>query len=283
MTNLPSKQELKELKAFKLPFCLSIYAPFINPNAATNPNRIELKNLLREAQTALLADGVDLKDVKKTLRPAKELLKNDEFWPIHHEGLALFMHPKLFRYYHVPGESIPYLLTVEKGFNLAPLEEILRNNKPYYVLALGHKNVQLYEGDRFGLRLLQLKDFPSNMKESLGIDEYPQMRETHTIAPAVTGKGSEGYHSQYNVSQTDKAMLLEFFRRIDKRLHTFFKNKQTPLVLAGVEYLVPIYRRVNTYKYLATGSIKGNIEHSKLADTQKRAWSLINKQSSVNH
>lgn len=33
-----------------------------------------------------------------------------------------------------------------------------------------------------------------------------------------------------------------------------------PLVLAGVEYLLPIYRRANTYPYLLDGGVTGNPE-----------------------
>lgn len=247
MIDFPSQQELDELKAFHEPFCLTVYAPLIDPNAAANPNRIEVKNLLRESETALLAAGVKPRDVKKTLQPARALLEGHEFWPVHHESLALFMHPKLFRYYHIPDHSTPYLLTIETGFNLKPLLRVMKNNQRYYVLALGHKNVRLYEGDRYGLKPVRIKNFPADMKETLGIDEYPESRETHTIAPASTGKGSEAYHEQYNVSQTDKDMLLKFFRRIDRHLHSFLFYHEKPLILAGVHYLLPIYRKVNTY------------------------------------
>ena len=279
MINFPSQQELNELKAFHEPFCLTIYVPLIEPNAATNPNRIEVKNLLREAETALQSAGVKPRDIKKTLRPARLLLDNHEFWPIHHESLVLFMHPKLFCYYHIPDHVTPYLLTVETGFNVDPLLQAMQNNQQYYVLALGHKNVRLFEGDHYNLKPVQLKDFPADMKEALGIDEYPKFRETHTIAPASSGKGSEAYHGQYNVSQTDKDMLLEFFRRIDHRLHGFLFQHRRPLIIAGVNYLLPIYRQANTYPGLLTGAITGNQEYVDLQTIKEKAWQIVKRSS----
>lgn len=275
MINFPSQQELKELRAFSEPFCLTIYAPLIDPNAATNPNRIEVKNLLREAKTALLSAGVNPLDVKKTLRPAKLLLEDHEFWPIHHEGLVLFTHPKLFRYYHIPDHAIPYMLTVETGFNVEPLLKAMEDNKQYFVLTLGHKNVRLYEGDHYNLKPVQLKNFPADMKQALNIDEYPKWREKHEIAPSYTGKGSEAVHGQYNVSQTDKAMLLEFFRRIDYRLHDFLFRHQRPLIIAGVSYLLPIYRKANTYPGLLPDAITGNQDNADLQTIGEKAWQLI--------
>ena len=277
MINFPDQQELDTLQAYSEPFCLTIYVPYIEPNAATNPNRIELKNLLGEAETALLTAGVTPQAVKKTLKPARLLIDSPEFWPIHHEGLALFMHQKLFRYYHLPDHAIPYLLTVEKGFNLEPLLKTMKNDKNYFVLALGHKNVQLYQGNQYHLETVKLKNFPSDMKETLQIDEYPKWRETHEIAPSYMGKGSEAIHGQYNINQVDKGLLLEFFRRIDKRLHTYLRGKQAPLILAGVGYLLPIYRQVNTFPYLVKDGIKGNLEHNGLDSIRESAWSLISK------
>ncbi len=277
MINFPNQQELKTLRAFNELNCVTIYAPFIDPNAATNPNRIELKNLLRETETALRSAHVEPGEIKQTLRPARALLENHEFWPIKHESLALFMHPKLFSYYHIPDHDIPYVLTVGKGFNLKPLIKAAQENKSYFVLALNHNNVQLYKGDHYNLQPVRLKNFPTNMKRSLNIDEYPKASETHNIAPASTGKGSEAYHGQYNVSQTDKVMLLQFFKHIDKRLHAFLRRNQSPLILAGVNYLLPIYRQVNTSEYLLEDNLKGSFERTDLDTIRKRSLALINR------
>ena len=273
MINFPTLDELKELEAFQGPYGLTIYAPPIDPNATTDPNRIEVKNLLRDAETALLSAGMNPRNVEKTLRPARQLLESHEFWRIHHESLVMFMHPKLFRYYHIPNHDTPTLLTVENSFNLKPLLEVMKDNQQYYVLTLGHKNVRLYEGDHYDIKSIELKHFPANMKETLRIDEYPESRETHSIAPA--GKGSEAYHEQYNVTQTDKTMLLEFFHRIDHYLHSFLFSNQKPLVIAGVNYLLPIYRKANTYPGLVNESIPGNQDDPDLQLLKEKAWSLV--------
>lgn len=279
MVQFPDRTELKQLRSFKQPFCLTIYVPHIeiDPSGATNPNKIELKNLLRQAEAALAGEHVTPRDIKKTLRPARELLDNGELWPLRSESLALFLHPKLSRRYYLPDE-VPYMLTVERGFNLEPLEAAMQNNQPYLLLALSLKNVQVFEGDRFSLRRLNLKNFPSNMEDALNIDEYPKARETHTIAPASTGKGSEAFHGQYNVSQTKKEMLLMYFQIIDKRLRQFLQKKSMPLILAGVEYLLPIYRQANTSPFLLDEGIKGNVEHEDPDYLRQSAWLALQRQ-----
>ena len=283
MVSLPSKQKLAELKSFNEPFCLSIYAPFIAPNATTNPNKIELKNLLREAEIALESVKLPHRFIKAALAPAKELLKNQEFWPVYQAGLALFMHPKFFRYYHLPDGQLPYQITLEQGFNLDPLLEIIRRDRVYYILALSHKNVKFYPGGYYNLKQLIIKGLPVNLKEALRIDEYPNWTETHSVGPASRQAHSEALHGQYNESEVDKKELLEFFRLINKRLHQFLHTKSQPLVLAGVGYLIPIYKQANTYPYLADQYIKGNPEHIKMDELRVRASKIVKKFTPAAH
>jgi len=41
--------------------------------------------------------------------------------------------------------------------------------------------------------------------------------------------------------------ILQFFHMIDEALHENCGIKKAPLVVAGVEYLFPIYQEANTY------------------------------------
>jgi hypothetical protein len=53
------------------------------------------------------------------------------------------------------------------------------------------------------------------------------------------------------------------------------KEEQAPLVLAGVEYLLPIYREVNTYQYLLDGGITGNPEGLSSENLHRQAWAQV--------
>jgi hypothetical protein len=278
MAQLPTSNELHELETFDEPSCVTIYAPSVDTEGAgaNNPERIELKNLLRQAETELQDEGVTPHDVRKTLRPAWELIDNPEFMPLRGDSFAVFASPHLFRLYHLPA-GLPHLISIGRGFQLGPLQGALRDNKPYLVLALSHKHVRMFEGDRFGIRQLRLKNFPGNMKESLGIDEYPNTADARKASPAGNRRKSEITHSEYSESQTDKEMLLLFFRKIDASLHKFLQRKSEPMVLAGVEYLLPIYRQANTSPYLVPGGLAGNIERVRFDTIRKRAWELLKK------
>lgn len=278
MINFPSEQEIAELESIRGQWCVTLYVPYIKPSARSNPNRIELKNVLKKTEDILLSKGMEPKEIRKTIGPGLKLVQDTTFWPKHQDNLLLFMYPGFFRYYAVP--DLGYrMLTIGSEFNLDLMLEAIHQDQTYYVLFLNHNNVRLFQGDRDILKPVKLKNMPSNMKKELNIDGYPKWRETHVIAPVSRGKGSEASHGQYNVRQTDKIMLKEFFRRIDKRLHTYLTSQHDPLIIAGVGYLLPIYRQVNTYPHLKGSTLKGNFEHTNEATLGKRLWPLIAKAS----
>lgn len=281
MRTLPTTQEIAELQVMNRPFSVSIYLPLIDGDTTPDSNRIAVKNMIKEADNVLQSADVSPKDINRTLRPLKQLLDDHIFWRNRQDSVALFMHTDYYQLIRIPELVTPASLSIGTGFNLKPLLQVMNDNREYYLLTLAHKNVRLYEGDRFNLTELHIKDFPKDMKEFLAIDEYPSSPETHSVAPASLGKGSEAQHEQYNVSQTDKLMLKEFFRRIDHHIHSLLTQTNKPLIIAGVAYLLPIYRQVNTYPGLVATSIRGNQGKTDMFTLRQTAWSLLRHQTAV--
>lgn len=276
MIGIPTPDDIKTLNEYTKPGCVSMYVPYIDPGINPEPTRIQLKNMIKEAQAKLRGAHVDSELVRKTVQPLNKLLEDHSFWLKNRDDVALFAHSDLFRAFAMPESSFTAGVSMGLHFDLEQLTDAISANEHYYVLALSHNHVKLFEGDRFDLKEVHLKDLPTNMEESLGIDEYPREEQKHEVAPSYTGKGSEAYHGQYNVRQTDKAMLKEFFRRIDKRLGMFLSRTNDPLIIAGVTYLLPIYRTVNTYPHLAAKFITGNLERASYDNIRHKAWSTLN-------
>lgn len=152
-----------------------------------------------------------------------------------------------------------------------------RNNDQFFILTVGHKNVRLYQGDTSSLHLVDIKDFPADMKQTLDIDEYESERSVHTVVKAgrLTGVSA----SQCDKANTDKVMLKEFFRRIDDMLFSFLTQHNYPLILAGVDYVQAIYRSVNSYPHLVEHGISGNQDEAKEKDLHARASTILHPSS----
>ena len=68
---------------------------------------------------------------------------------------------------------------------------------------------------------------------------------------------------------------MRYFRQIDQGLQDFLREEPAPLVLAGVEYLLPIYKEANTYPHLLGEGITGNPEGVSPEELHRQAWALV--------
>jgi hypothetical protein len=58
-------------------------------------------------------------------------------------------------------------------------------------------------------------------------------------------------------------------------LTEFLQEDRAPLVLAGVEYLLPIYKEANSYPNLVDTVIKGNPDLLRADELHKSAWNIL--------
>ena len=277
MMYMPNEQELRELEVIKEPRCLSMYVAFGESQGPTGQGSIEFKKALRQAEAILTHNGTSAKEAAAQLKPAWELLNHRDLWMPHHKGIAVFAHAQLFKYFIITEAEIQDKIMVKDRFDLEPLAKLVGENQHYFVLALSQKNVHLYEGDRYQLRMLELKDFANDVKSSLMLDDFQKERDSHTVGPTSMGKGSEVSHEQYEVSTVKKQLMLEFFRNIDHRICEVLNKDRAPLVISGVEFLLPIYRKANTYPGLMAESILGNLEQARTDEIRQKAWQIVKR------
>jgi hypothetical protein len=72
-----------------------------------------------------------------------------------------------------------------------------------------------------------------------------------------------------------KDNILRYFHQIDHGLHDLLKEERAPVVLAGVEHLLPIYKEANTFLNLMEKGITGNPEGVKPEDLHNQAWEIV--------
>src|SRR5258708_27493749 len=66
-----------------------------------------------------------------------------------------------------------------------------------------------------------------------------------------------------------------FFRDVDHALQQTLKAEGVPVVLAAVEYLIPIYREISSYPHLLEEGVAGNPELLSPAELHARAWEVV--------
>ena len=251
-----SQDEIKTLLGKHQGLCISIFMPTFRTGAESQQNQIRLKNLLRSAEEKLLTGGLRLQEIKALLEPAQALPGNVLFWRRQSDGLALFISADHFRCFCLP-EAFGELIVVADHFHVKPLLPLLGGDNRFYILALSQKEVRLFEGTGRSVQEIELEAVPKSLADALQIDEFDkQVRFRAGSASSAAGMAMVSGHG--GVAADTKENLLKYFRMIDRGLHDLLKDERAPLVLAGVDYLFPIYREANTYPRLIEEGIPGN-------------------------
>lgn len=255
--------------------CVSIYLPTHRKSRETEQDPIRLKNLLVEAEKQLVDSGLRSPIAQQMLQPAVELLDDFDFWQHQSDGLALFLSDDFLLGYRLPAD-FQELVVVTDRFHVKPLIPILSGDGRFYVLALSQNSVRLLHGTRFSISEVELEDVPESLAEALWANDVERQLQHHTSTSAGSMRdGRVMFHGHGVVKDHKKDNILRYFQQIDTGLQDVLGDDSAPLVLAGVDYLLPIYREANSYRNLLEESIEGNPEEQSEKELHDNAWALV--------
>lgn len=272
--NSLTSNELKALMESKAGSCVSIFFPTHRKGADTQQDPIRLKNLLKDAEDKLLEKGMRSASAKVLLQPAQDLISDTRFWSSQSDGLAVFLNPERFILHRVP-ISFDELVVVADRFHIKPLLPLLSGDGRFYVLALSQNQVRLLQGTRFSVDEMKLDTIPGSLEEALQYEVTEKQLKWHGPSSAPSGKRAGIFHGHGGGIETTKDDILQFLRLVDRGLHEILRGDNAPLVLAAVEYVLPIYREVNTYPNLLEKGVIGNPEGVSLEELHRQAWEIV--------
>jgi hypothetical protein len=264
-----TREQIRELVLTPGRPCVSIYMPTFRGGAETLQNPIRFKNLLRSVQERLEEMGI--RDGGLTA-PLRDLLDDPPFWQAQSEGLALFRSPELLRIHRLP-TTFDELAVVEDRFHLKPLFSLLNGDGRFYVLALSVKSIRLIAASRHSARELDLPGVPRSLPEALGV-------LTHQVTQFKTGPRNKAvarapvFHVHGGAEDDLKTEILNFFNLADKALLKHL-DRDAPVVLAGVEYLLPRYKETTEHPKVLEEGLIGNADFLSPDELRDAAWEIV--------
>jgi hypothetical protein len=239
------------------------------PESQQDP--IRYKNLVREAEERLRALDIPDSEARRLLEPAESILAHIQEPHHRSDGLAIFRSEESFHSFFLP-LTFKQSVTVAHRFHIRPLLLLFSGDGRYYVLALSQNQVRLLQGSRFSIGEIDLGDLPGNLAQTLRDDN-----SWKNLSMRANRSGAEGTSKSvvYGEKKDFKMDILRYFRRIDHGISDLLKDEHAPLILAGVEYLHPLYREVNMHPHLVDGGIAGNPEHLSVEELHAKAWTIL--------
>lgn len=237
-------------------------------------HQLAFKNALRRVQAVLTnTHGLTTNEAADYLAKAERLAEDSTFWTQQSEGLAVFISPS--RTTHC---KLPMIITtdevVDERFYLSPLIPCLDDHREFYLLTLSRGMHRLFLVDRDRARQIDTTGLvPQDMQDALLLDA--PSAQLQRVGGAFTRRGSVHVG---NGPEKDAATerLKQYMDTIDSGIKILLKNDTRPLLLAGVDELIPVYRAANGYQELLEKiHVSGNVDNCTPAELHERAWLAV--------
>lgn len=268
--------EFKDLVSKTDKVCISIYMPTHRVGYEQQQDPLRLKNLLDDAEARLVTGSMRSPDARELLETARGLLPNNDFWQHQSDGLGLFIDKKDTLTYRLP-LAFNELVFIGNRFHIKPLLPMLSSDGQFFILAISMNDVRLLEGTRYTVEEVETDNVPTSMAEALWFEDPERQLQWHSATQSSFGTGDRPavYHGHGVVENNIKDNILRYFQRVNRELVNLLQNNDSPLVLAGVDYMLPIYQEANSYPHLIKKGIPGNPDDLRAKELHRRAWDLV--------
>ncbi|WP_114777698.1 baeRF7 domain-containing protein [Botryobacter ruber] len=239
--------------------CISIYLPTHRAGKETlnGMDSIAFKNQIRETRELLEKHDLSEAEIAAYLKPAEDLLNDNNFWRHQGEGLAVFITKGFSTYYTLP-ITMPTMVYVLDHFYFTPILPLLSQNGRYFILWLYREKVCFYEATIDKIRQIDISSIvPETMNKALKFDvkghdqDFTHSNTTVNGTNIVHGPGASKSDEEYE-------RVREFMLEIDNSMQQILHDATEPLILAGVDHYCSIYRNISKYKNIVPKNINMN-------------------------
>lgn len=270
-----SKSEFAELANFKSECSISVYIPTHRSGVAVNEQQdlIVFKNSLQQVRKILQGKELSNTQIDEIIRSGTELLEDETFWYNLNEGLGVFMAKDFFKTTKLP-KPVKKEIFVNNGFYVSPLLPVISNNQHFYLLVYSKHDAKFYRGDAYNIEKMEIEGLPNGMNDVIHFEEKGG-KELFRGGGNATGSGAS-FHGHDSGLADEKTYIAQYLKEVDQTLRTeVLANENVPLVLAAVDYLIPLFKQNSSYRYIASESIIGNYEHVDLNFLFNKACEIV--------
>ena len=267
-------EQLNELLNVKGLHHVTIFSPTSRDSTDNyQKDKINFKNQLQEAVSELhKMYGISDSEARTYLKPGYDLLDDPDFWQHGSDGLAYFQSSKGVNIKTLPIEIEQPSTYVGKSFMLRPLIPLLNADGRFYILNVNLENVQLYEATPATISEVVLNgDVPTKIEDYTKFLEHQEQ----TGARSVQGGGGAVHYGQGAGNDSEKEEIKQYFHTLSSEVDSILDCDPLPTVLAGVEYLLPMYRETSKYNKYADETIHGSFTESDAAVLHAKAWEFM--------
>lgn len=238
--------------------CITLYVPTHAGPTNQQTDAIVFKNVIKKLNKVLNAQELDNNQKAKIVADIDQALSH-ELLSRKDGSLALFHDTETLRGYYIK-DIIEPMVTAGPKFHILPLRVSKLTNVSFVIVSLSQETVDIFECTSTTINRLPTGSYQAeSLYKELNLDEIIKTVQTH---PSQKGSSSNsfGFHGQGAFKAQHKDLIKRYFREVDSNIAPIVNKTDLKVVLAGVEYLIPIYKEVTKIKHIQSESLQGNFQ-----------------------
>lgn len=257
--DIPTRNEISLLANQRADACVSIYLKTTPVTQDVQASRIQMGNLIKEAQAQLEAAAFDKRRLSALLDGLNDLLDDDEFWRFQANSLAVFATPDNIRTYRLANDLVS-MVQVADRHHLKPLFRAVTFPHAAFILALSENAVRLFE---------------MNADQPATKIEVPELPKDMASSVAHAPNNERFFSSRVRAMEGHNVRLRQYARLVDAALRPILAGRETPLVLAATGRLVDLFKQICSYPNLLAETITESPDQLTEAELTARARPIL--------
>jgi hypothetical protein len=152
---------------------------------------------------------------------------------------------------------------INHSFYTSALLPLLNSTEHFYLLVLSKHKATLYEADAYGMQEVPVEGMPRGMDDVVHFEEKDDQQLFRTGGSGAGGGAN--YHGMGAGRPDEKANISMYMDEVDETLwKEVLSTKHVPLLLAAVDYMIPIFKKRTNYKHIVEDALTGNFEHESI-------------------
>jgi hypothetical protein len=268
------KELFTYLSTYRSGICVSIIMSTHKAGVEVNQHvdQKAFKTALLQVEKILVQRNTDPSLIKKVLRPGYGLVNDEAAWLNMHNGLAVYIAGDFMKFLRLPG-TVNQEVVVNGSFSVMQLVPFMVRPEYFYLLDLNKRNCRFFRADYFGIEYIPVEEMPNAVDD---VVHFENKDDQKLFRLSSNGAKAANYHGIGSGKPDDKENIALYLEEVDDTLwQTHLHATNVPLLLAGLEYQVPIYRSVSKYNNIWPEALIGNHQFDEPETIYKKAMQVM--------